>query len=274
MAIVVPGSDGMGPGPSASPSSVGGAGPVTPGGGGSGPTTLAGLTAGLPSIGSAAWFELMARQTALAAGVTTMMAMALFTFRRRQEDGDGDSEVDPARYEAPPRLSDELADHYVATLEAASVAELAMPRWRRPSLRAARQAQPGADLDAIEAERLTFAHGVVAPEPGLERRWVRYRMVRLGDAPDEILSNELGRLDEGDEVELLQRSGVYWQVRTPLGQVGWVHKMTLGEAVAASGGAPATRAASGGAGDGWEDGDERSQGEGLAQRLVEGHFQL
>ena len=41
----------------------------------------------------------------------------------------------------------------------------------------------------------------------------------------------LGRLDEGDEVELLERSGLYWKVRTPRGEIGWVHKMTLGELI-------------------------------------------
>ena len=106
-----------------------------------------------------------------------------------------------------------------------------MPRWRRPSLAEARKADPGTSLAAIEAERLTFARGAVASDPANERRRIRYRMVRLSDSPDEILGQEIGRLDQGDEVELLERSGLYWKVRTPLGEVGWVHKMTLGDVV-------------------------------------------
>ena len=58
-------------------------------------------------------------------------------------------------------------------------------------------------------------------------------MVRLSDSPDEILGQEIGRLDEGDEVELLERSGLHWKVRTPPGEIGWVHKMTLGDVVVA-----------------------------------------
>ena len=108
-----------------------------------------------------------------------------------------------------------------------------MPRWRRPSLTQARKADPGTSLAAIEAERLTFARGAQAGDSTNERRRIRYRMVRLSDAPDEILGQEIGRLDEGDEVELLERSGLYWKVRTPLGEIGWVHKMTLGDAVTA-----------------------------------------
>ena len=107
-----------------------------------------------------------------------------------------------------------------------------MPRWRRPSLRAAREAK-GTDLRAMEAQRLTFSHTEYAVSHGLERRRLRYRMVRLSDAPDEIRSAELALLDQGDEVELLQQSGQYWQVSTPTGLVGWVHRMTLGDVVAA-----------------------------------------
>ena len=247
--------------PSASPAAGAGTAAGTGSGDGGG-ASLASLIGSLPPIGSSAWMELMLRQTTLATGVTVTMAMALFAFRRRQEDDEGTDPGAAARYEPPPSLADQLADHYLAPVLPEPSAELLMPRWRRPSLRAAREAKSVADPLVIEAERLTFEHGAVAPEPDHERRRVRYRLVRLGDAPDELLSNEIGRLDEGDEVELLGRSGVYWRVRTPLGQVGWVHKMTLADRVAEP---PAEQAA------GEPDG---SDGDGLAQRLVERQFQL
>ncbi|HVQ22432.1 MAG TPA: SH3 domain-containing protein, partial [Candidatus Saccharimonadia bacterium] len=101
----------------------------------------------------------------------------------------------------------------------------------------ARKADPGTSLAAIEAERLTFGGAAMAGETSNERRRIRYRMVRLADSPDEILGQEIGRLDEGDEVELLERSGLYWKVRTPRGEIGWVHKMTLGDVVSTT---PAT----------------------------------
>jgi len=219
------------PSPSASPTA---AGVAATGGAGTTGGSLAALTASLPPIGSPAWMELLTREMAVAVGATTMMAMALFTFRRRQRDGEEIGEAPaPDAYAAPPPLSEQLAAEYMALPELGQLAgEADMPRWRRPSLRAAREAK-GTDVRAMEAQRLTFSHTEFAVSRGLERRRLRYRMVRLSDAPDEIRSAELALLDQGDEVELLQQSGAYWQVSTPTGQVGWVHRMTLGDVVAA-----------------------------------------
>jgi hypothetical protein len=66
----------------------------------------------------------------------------------------------------------------------------------------------------------SFDHGGVGTLDGRERRRIRYRVVRLLDAPDELLSSEIGLLDEGDEVELLERSGAYWLVLCPDGGRG------------------------------------------------------
>ena len=68
-------------------------------------------------------------------------------------------------------------------------------------------------------------------DPGTERRRIRYRLVRLSDDPDEIRSMEVGQLEENDEVEILGTYASYFQVRTPLGQVGWVHRTTVGPAI-------------------------------------------
>jgi hypothetical protein len=83
----------------------------------------------------------------------------------------------------------------------------------------------------IEVPRLTFDHGLVGPLDGRERRLIRYNVVRLLDAPDELRASEIGFLDQGDEVQLLEKRGVYWLVLCPDGQQGWIHKMTLGETV-------------------------------------------
>jgi hypothetical protein len=107
--------------------------------------------------------------------------------------------------------------------------ESTMPRWRRPSLQAARKADP-ARYVAIN-QPMTFDSGVVAAVDGRERRVIRYAVVRLLDAPDELRSAEIGQLDQGDEVQLIERSGAYWLVLCPNGQQGWIHKMTLGEVV-------------------------------------------
>ena len=102
-----------------------------------------------------------------------------------------------------------------------------MPRWRRPSLIQARKADPIRDTEP--APRLTFDHGLVGPLDGRERKVIRYRVVRLLDSPDELRGSEIGYLDQGDEVQLLEKYGAYWLVLSPDGQQGWLHKMTLGD---------------------------------------------
>lgn len=203
--------------------------PTGPRSGGSGGARLAVLTGSLPPFGSEAWFALAAQALLASTTASSAMALALFGLRRRHEEDEAarQDRVDPYQIPHDPR------DPIITAAEAEALAlgdpEASMPRWRRPSLRAARQSKPGISLEAVEAERLTFDHGAIQPTGEREVRRIRYRMVRVGDGPDEILSTEIGRLDEGDEVELLQHAGAYWQVRTPLGQVGWVHRMTLGE---------------------------------------------
>jgi hypothetical protein len=104
-----------------------------------------------------------------------------------------------------------------------------MPRWRRPSLIQARKADPSRMVGSTAT--MSFEHGSVAAVEGRERRVIRYRVVRLLDAPDELRSVDIGQLDQGDEVQLLERSGAYWLVLCPDGRQGWLHKMTLGEVV-------------------------------------------
>ena len=66
----------------------------------------------------------------------------------------------------------------------------------------------------------------------VERRRIRYRLVRVSSIPDEIMGDEVALVDRGDEVELIRSTGAYWLVRTPYGQEGWVHQMTLDTASA------------------------------------------
>ncbi len=107
--------------------------------------------------------------------------------------------------------------------------EASMPRWRRPSLIAARKNDPARTPST--AQPLSFDAGRVNPAEGYERRTIRYRVVRLLDAPDELRSADIGQLDQGDEVQLIERSGSYWLVLCPDGRQGWIHKMTLGDVV-------------------------------------------
>ena len=155
------------------------------------------------------------------------MAMAFGIFGKRRRDGDPP---------APDSILAAAAASGVAVAELAmpvqtdiEAAEAMMPRWRRPSLLQARKAD--SIRDATPAARLTFDHGLVGPLDGQERRVVRYRAVRMLDAPDELRGTETGYLDRGDEVQLVEKYGAYWMVLTPDGRRGWVHNMTLGKAV-------------------------------------------
>jgi hypothetical protein len=117
-----------------------------------------------------------------------------------------------------------------------------LPRWRRPSLQAARKADP-ARMEQVHVAMTFTGAGVAGDAPipavlggvdpldGLERRRIKYRLVRLLDGPDELRAAELGYLDEGDEVQLISQRGAYWFVLCPNGQQGWIHRMTLGQVV-------------------------------------------
>jgi hypothetical protein len=107
--------------------------------------------------------------------------------------------------------------------------EAGIPRWRRPSLIQARKTDPRYS-GIVAHDRLSFDHGA-GSAAGAERRLIRYRAVSLLDAPDPLRSSEIGDLDEGDEVQLLERSAGYWLVLCPDGSRGWVHRMTLGDIV-------------------------------------------
>ena len=62
---------------------------------------------------------------------------------------------------------------------------------------------------------------------GVERRTVRYRLVRIGDGPDDVRSLELGRLDRGDEVEIAAWHEGHVRIQTPEGIVGWIASASI-----------------------------------------------
>jgi SH3-like domain-containing protein len=62
---------------------------------------------------------------------------------------------------------------------------------------------------------------------GVERAKISYRRVRISSEPDDVRSVELGRLDRGDEVEILESHEGYLRVRTPDDITGWVQRHTV-----------------------------------------------
>jgi hypothetical protein len=175
---------------------------------------------------------------------TVVVWAAFVFFGKRRRDGQ------------PPAPDPVLAAHAAAAQEPLAVAalvpptatqqrippgadptEAGLPRWRRPSLIQARKTDPLRSATTFAS--LTFADSAVEPFEGMERRRIRYRLVRLMDVPDEVRANEIGIVDEGDEVQVVDADGAYRLVLCPDGQQGWLHRMVLGDPVDDDSAAPA-----------------------------------
>jgi hypothetical protein len=106
--------------------------------------------------------------------------------------------------------------------------ESQVPRWLRPSVRAARF-----ESDNIKAPRPDRAARLAFATPGdavTERLVVRYDLVQLLDRPDEALGVPHAELNSGDEIEVLERDDIWTRVQTPTGRSGWIPAMTLASA--------------------------------------------
>jgi hypothetical protein len=164
--------------------------------------------------------------------VTLSLAFLLFGRRRRDDEGnDGELALAAATaYGGPLAVAPAVIGSFGVDPGTGGT-DVDLPRWRRPSLLAARKSDPTRGMDAMAGTHLVFAGG--AAPAGQERRLVRYRIVRLLDRPDELTANTVGSLDEGDQVAVVEQSGLYRRVETPDGRTGWLHKMTLGDVIGA-----------------------------------------
>lgn len=133
------------------------------------------------------------------------------------------------RGRAPEDLEDVEEHPVVAAMapEAVGVSdpESSMPRWRRPSLLAARHADPSRN-GHVERNPLRF-RPEHAPTTA-ELRVVRYAVVPLLDRPDEVLGLQVMDLIAGDEVQVVETSSAFWEVVCPDGERGYLHRTTLG----------------------------------------------
>jgi hypothetical protein len=102
--------------------------------------------------------------------------------------------------------------------------EANMPRWRRPSLLAARHNDPSRQAPVYRLptrfldDRTNHA----------DLRIIRYAVVPVLDRPDEVLGIRLADLEQGDEVLAVGASGSFVEVSCANGDHGWVHRTTLG----------------------------------------------
>jgi hypothetical protein len=221
----------------------GGAGPD--GGGSGGPLVSDSFGAPPPSV--VAILAAVAPTAVVATGGVSML-MAFMVFGKRRRDGEPTAPDDvlaaqAARGSGMVPTSSLVGSTVMpgaamaATAVQAAIGVVAsepdidghLPRWRRPSLMEARKTDPTRSITT--SVRLTFDGDVGSAVTGMERRLIRYRLVSLLSDPDEIRGKEIGVLDEGDEVVLLEKRGTYWRVLCPDGREGWLHKMTLGDVV-------------------------------------------
>lgn len=271
IAVVIPpvggsaGSGGTSPGASGGPGGTGAGGPGSTGGWGfvrpalaipghasAGTGGHASLAA--PSDLAAVITHLMPTTVVTTGGVAMAMAFLAFGRRRRDEAPTAPDALLAAA--AATGMAKSAGSHLVpaavlvadaesvanavrAAVEAPAAAapgDADVPRWRRQSLMEARKADP--TRMARTSVSLTFTGQASEAVSGLERRRIRYRLVALLDQPDDVRGREIGSLDEGDEVVLLERLGTYWRVLCPDGREGWVHKMVLGAVESAPPAAP------------------------------------
>jgi hypothetical protein len=233
-------------------------------GGGTGGSGVAGDPSSFaqPSSVTAILAAVMPTAVVTTGGVTMMMAFMVFGKRRRDGDPTAPDDVLAAQAARGIGLGPSSAMVGSTVMPGAVMAATAvqaaappipefadidahLPRWRRPSLMEARKTDP---LRTVSTNvRLTFEGDAGSAVTGMERRLIRYRLVSLLSAPDEVRGVEIGVLDEGDEVVLLEKRGTYWRVLCPDGREGWLHKMTLGDVVIDSSTA---------AGDSWTSADD------------------
>jgi hypothetical protein len=146
--------------------------------------------------------------------LTTALGVMLFAFVLRR----------PTRRERVPVGPNLAAAVAVAPpgADAVNPDEANLPRWLRPTLREQRQWSDRSAHAVREPERFDSP-----PRGGADRRTIGYRLVRLSDGPDDLRSNEVSRLDRGDEVEIIGDQGGFLQVRTPSGLEGWVPRIAI-----------------------------------------------
>jgi len=232
-----PGSDPEAPAPAESPApSDPPAGVVTPGGGvggnNSGPRGSTPGGTGSGGVGDAGRAGPLGRDPVgqlvlLAAAVSTgtTLALAFLAFGRRRRTDEYDEEALAAAAATPYGMPVPVT--VPAFDPGTGGTDVDLPRWRRPSLMAARKSDPARGFDA--PARLTFEPSAAGVDG--ERRRVRYRLVRLLDRPDELTGSTVYTVDAGDEVAIVETSGLYRRVVTPDGRTGWLHKMTLGDVI-------------------------------------------
>jgi hypothetical protein len=155
--------------------------------------------------------------------------------RRGPEDLIADADVAPVPPTPPAPVSPTppapvsapvAAASIVAAAGAAGGEELEPVDEDAPLKRSRKAPKPTAPVVAAAAagSSKVFAK---PPKSGVDRAKVGYRRVRISSEPDAVRSTELGRLDRGDEVEILDSHEGFLRVRTPDNVTGWILRHTI-----------------------------------------------
>jgi SH3 domain-containing protein len=183
------------------------------------------------------------------AGVGGGILIAAYRRRRREDEAAGPEGARTNGVDAPAtgaaaaaalaggtQAGDAVAAATATTLNESGDAPLADPAIEeelepidedaplKKTRRAAKKLAAGTAMAAAPTERRIFG----APaKKGVSRARVGYRRVRISSEPDAVRSTELGRLDRGDEVEILESFEGFLQIRTPDDIVGWILRHTI-----------------------------------------------
>lgn len=212
-------SHGAGPGPSAAPAFI--HPPGTAGRGGAGDGVSPGGSS--PTVGGLPWVGTLDAHVTfpiLVWSLTTAFGVVAFAFylrpvarRRHPLREQPDRRVAPVAT-APEPLG--IGASVAATVVTAPTTA-PLPPWLRR-----RDGSDGPDASRTEAVRFHEP-----PKAGASRYTISYRWVRVSDGPDEPSSNEIGRLDRGDEVEVIGEKDGALLIRTPSGLEGWVPRFVI-----------------------------------------------
>jgi len=149
-------------------------------------------------------------------------------YRRRRRDDEAPANGAAAGAVAAAEVAPALTESGDAPLADPAIEEDLEPIDEDAPLKKTRRASKklaaGTAMAAAAAERRTFEE---PPKKGVSRAKVGYRRVRISSEPDAVRSTELGRLDRGDEVEILESYEGFLQVRTPDNIVGWILRHTI-----------------------------------------------
>jgi hypothetical protein len=155
--------------------------------------------------------------------------------RRRQRTA---VQLEAAQAMADAAVGSQFASVLAVTPSEPPAPDANIPRWRRPSLAAARY-----ETDNVRAIRAAEPAAILRTRPARtfreatdllgERTVVRFG-VPLLNRPDEAYGRTLEDLVSGDQVEILEQGAVWTNVITPSGAAGWVPTATLAPTAAAN----------------------------------------